>query len=189
MPFCKQYGVDVTLPSEGATASATATVVVGASGSATSTGGGAQVTSAAAPSTTVVSPTDSGAAAKVSPASTSTGQTSSDSSNNRSSGGSKPPIGAIVGGVVGGLAILCVAGVALFYIKRRHPRGTQDAAAPAKSEPVLPKYEYSTAPETVQPGQGRPEVTYGAQPAPAYGASELGGHNMGYAAELPAVRK
>ncbi|KAF1975302.1 hypothetical protein BU23DRAFT_552694, partial [Bimuria novae-zelandiae CBS 107.79] len=40
--------------------------------------------------------------------------------------GSKIPIGPIAGGVVGALAILCMSGVAVFYIKRRHPRSPEN---------------------------------------------------------------
>ena len=51
----------------------------------------------------------------------------------------------IVGGVVGGLAVLFVAGVAVFYIKRRHPRAEKNLVTD-----VTPRYDTIDAPELVQ---------------------------------------
>lgn len=69
--------------------------------------------------------------------------------------GSKTNIGAIVGGVVGGLAVLCIAAVAVFYIKRRQPRSAQTQ----NTRP--PPYGYADVPELVQVSKGYPPQGHG----------------------------
>jgi hypothetical protein len=65
----------------------------------------------------------------------------------------KPNAGAIAGGVVGGIAVVAIAVVAIFWIKRRHPRKQvveqveQPALAPAMvQEQHLPAPRVSQAP-------------------------------------------
>jgi len=58
---------------------------------------------------------------------------------------------------VGGLAIICLAVVAIFYIRRRHPRASTKEVP---ESPILPKFDTSSAPEVMQLDYSTPEVAY-----------------------------
>ncbi|KAF2132987.1 hypothetical protein P153DRAFT_354426 [Dothidotthia symphoricarpi CBS 119687] len=87
-------------------------------------------------------------------------------------------IAAIVGGVVGGLAVLGIVIIALYWIKRRHPSRSKAEPELEASYIAPPKYESSTP----------PEVTHAHHQTPDLAPQEVDGRwNQVY--ELPAERK
>ncbi|KAK1448372.1 hypothetical protein CCUS01_11780 [Colletotrichum cuscutae] len=132
------------------------------------------------PTSTTSSGVSSSATQPTSPAS----QTTSPTDGNKSSSDGSSNTGAIVGGVVGGVAIICVTVVVAIYIMRRNKRTTEEESQEKKrgsrfrswgrSSSKPPNYEQSEAVRTdtqgIDTGQNKmyagwgPSEVYGSEP-------------------------
>ncbi|KAH7392016.1 hypothetical protein DE146DRAFT_661421 [Phaeosphaeria sp. MPI-PUGE-AT-0046c] len=100
---------------------------------------------------------------------------------------SNPNAGAIAGGVVGGLAVVAIAVVVLYWIRRRYPkvRGVETGAVPAPPHYHMPHPNMSGIAQTahastgqqlpyVSTGEQSPFVSTGEQPAYGFQREGLG---------------
>ncbi|KZV86111.1 hypothetical protein EXIGLDRAFT_841010 [Exidia glandulosa HHB12029] len=92
--------------------------------------------------------------------------TSASSTGSRDDGGSKVPIGAIVGGVVGGLVLIALFVGLIFFLVRRNRRRQQQEPHPQTAYSNVP-------PQNMH--EGKPPVTSG-YPAPAMGYTQQNGY-------------
>ncbi|KAG5791497.1 hypothetical protein H9Q69_009438 [Fusarium xylarioides] len=65
--------------------------------------------------------------------------------------GNPPPVGAIVGGVIGGVALIAILGLAFWFLRNKKPQNKEVTTAPAPA-PGIPTQQYQHQPhKTIVP--------------------------------------